>query len=86
MMQVMLSRKNRKKVISTMSNHRLQCSRSPKQKASQDMTAKNLWRQPEWKDGGYKILQGVCVLGSKSDRGFELVVLVVYALVEGFEV
>lgn len=86
MMQVMFSGKHREKVISTMRNHRLQGSRSPEQKASKDMTAQKLWRQPKGEDGRHKIFQRVCVLGGESDWGFELMVLVVDALVEGFEV
>ena len=85
-MQVMFLSKDRKEVIPAMCNHRLQCSCGPKQKACKDMTAQNLWRQPEGEDGRHKVLQRMCVLRSQSNWSLELMVLVVYTLVERFDV
>lgn len=86
MMQVVFLSEDCEEVIPTMCNHRLQSSRSPEQIACKDMTAQNLWRQPEWEDGRHKVLQRMCVLSSKSDGSLELMVLVVYALIEKLDV
>lgn len=82
-MQVMFLRENREKVISTVCNHRFHRSYRPKQETGDDVTAQDLWRKPEWQNCGEEIFQWVRILGGKSDRSFELMMLVVYALVEG---
>jgi hypothetical protein len=86
MMQIMTPRQNTKNIIPTMRNHRLQRRRSPKQPTSQDMATKYLRRQPKRQDRGNQVFEWMSILSRQCDGGFELMVLVVDALVEGFEV
>ena len=49
------------------------------------MATQDLWRQPERKDGRNEIFNRMCILGGQSNWGFELMVLVVYALIKRFD-